>query len=287
MAKPRVLVTGAAGFIASQMLPAFLERYACTLVDIKDVDRNGAAVPGVQLISLLPDRLDEIRQVFTGQDAVVHLAINGHGPEDRFEGEMDNIRMAYNVFRLSLEEGVRRVVVGSSNHAADFYEHLLLRRELEMLEPTADVRPLSDNFYGWAKDCYEHLGFVFAAGKLGRQLANVHIRIGAPRPIDLSTLRGGGDGYPYRRNLGAYISPRDLTQLFVKSIETENIENEWGVPWQVFYGVSDNTRAIWSIANARQVVGYEPEDDSEVVWAKEIYENLTSQGIKGRVGETA
>ena len=116
MAKLRVLVTGAAGYIASQLLPTFRERYDCTLLDIKDVDADGAPVAGVQLAGLLPDGLDEIRHVFTGQDTVVHLAVNGHGPGDRFEGEMDNVRMAYNVFRLSLEEGVRRVVVASSNH---------------------------------------------------------------------------------------------------------------------------------------------------------------------------
>ena len=42
------------------------------------------------------------------------------------------------------------------------------------------------------------------------------------------------------------------------------------MPFQVFYGISDNTRTFWSIANARRVIGYAPEDDSEVVYADEI-----------------
>ena len=29
-----------------------------------------------------------------------------------------------------------------------------------------EMRALSDNYYGWAKEVYEHLGFVFAVGKV-------------------------------------------------------------------------------------------------------------------------
>ena len=231
MARPKVLVTGAAGYVAAQMLPTLRERYDCTLIDVTTTDRNGGEVPGVQVQSMLDDR-ETLRPLFTGCDAVIHLAFirRTEDVREHFEGEMDNIRMAYNVFRLSLEENVRRVVMASSNHAADFYEHLLRSREMDMLQATNDIRPLSDNYYGWAKESYEHLGFVFATGTLGRKLQNVHIRIGAPRQLDPTELAGDIQGYSVRRNLGAYISPRDLTQLFVKSIETENIDNEWGVP---------------------------------------------------------
>jgi len=79
----------------------------------------------------------------------------------------------------------------------------------------------------------------------------------------------------YRRHLGAYFSPRDLCQLYTKSIETADIKNEDGIPHQVFYGISDNTRAFWSLENAREVVGYAPEDDSEQVFADEIAKYMT------------
>ncbi|GIT16673.1 MAG: hypothetical protein CM1200mP38_3300 [Dehalococcoidia bacterium] len=36
----------------------------------------------------------------------------------------------------------------------------------------------------------------------------------------------------------------------MKSIEAKNIENEYGIPWQVVYGISNNTRAFWSLSNA-------------------------------------
>ena len=49
-----------------------------------------------------------------------------------------------------------------------------------------------------------------------------------------------------------------------------DITNEHGVPFQIFYGVSGNTHNFWSIANARRVVGYAPQDDSQVNFADEI-----------------
>ena len=58
------------------------------------------------------------------------------------------------------------------------------------------------------------------------------------------------------------MSLRDEVQLLEKSIETDSIDNEYGVPFQIFYGVSGNTGNFWSIDNARRVIGYEPEDDA-------------------------
>ena len=42
MAKRTVLLTGATGYIASQLLPVFQERYELTLVDVKNTDPQGS-----------------------------------------------------------------------------------------------------------------------------------------------------------------------------------------------------------------------------------------------------
>ena len=42
------------------------------------------------------------------------------------------------------------------------------------------------------------------------------------------------------------------------------------MPFQIFYGVSANARTFWSTTNAREVVGYAPQDDSEVRFADDI-----------------
>src|SRR5439155_12660858 len=145
-----------------------------------------------------------------------------------------NVDMAEHVYRLSLEEGVKRVVVASSNHAADWYEPLIHQRTVELVTP--DDLPKSDNYYGWAKIAYEALGFTYASGAFGRKLEVVQVRIGAPREIQPGG-RDGGSPAQYKRNLGAYISPRDIQQLFVRSIETERIEDEWGIPFLIVYGI--------------------------------------------------
>jgi hypothetical protein len=164
---------------------------------------------------------------------------------------------------------VRRVVVLSSNHAADYYEPLIWADKMEFVTP--NMLPLSDNYYGWAKAAYELLGFAFATGGVnhGKKLQNVQLRIGAPRDTDIDRCRPG-DLKGMHRALGAYLSARDQVQLVVKSIETESIEDENGIPFHIFYGISGNSHNFWSIANARKVIGYTPKDNSQIMFANKI-----------------
>lgn len=287
MSKKRVLMTGASGYVSSQLLPIFRERYDLVLLDSLKEGRGGLIEDVVEVDLTNPD-IESYRKHFQGIDAVVHNAwinlpgLKSNAPvqwlEERspnnvgsYYSERDNLDMAFHVFKLALEENIGRVVVTSSNHAADWYECEMHKSGGQVITP--ETFPKSDNFYGWAKASYENMGFVFATGRFGRPVENVHIRIGAPRPIDGEKLHS--NQMSYHRHLGAYFSPRDLCQLYIKSIETDDIENSDGIPHQVFYGISDNTRAFWSLGNAREVVGYAPEDDSENVFADEIAKYMT------------
>lgn len=273
MAKKKVVLTGASGYVAGRMLPALRERYDLTLLDVKATNREGDEVEGVQVVDLEnPDR-DAYCAHFRGADAVVHSGFKGtvDWQHTDYWKESDNIRMCHNVYQTCVEEGVKRIVVMSSNHACDFYERLIWSDRLDFA--TTDMLPLSDNFYGWAKSSYEHLAFVFATGNAnnGKRLESVHIRIGAPRDTIMEG-QSADDLKQLHRELGAYLSARDLSQLVIKSIETENIEDENGVPFQVFFGISGNTHRFWNIDNARRVVGYAPEDDSQIRFAGDIAE---------------
>jgi hypothetical protein len=282
----RVLLTGATGYIASQLLPVFRQRYDVRLLDVRQTDAKGQPVDGAQIANLLTDDDDRLRPHFAGVDAVVHLGyyrpahLGVTGAGKSYLDERPNVDMAERVYRFALDANVGRVVVASSNHAADWYEPVLHSQLLDVIGP--DNLPKSDNYYGWAKIAYEALGFTYASGAFGRKLGVVQVRIGAPREIDATQF----EARPavYKRDLGAYISSRDLQQLFVRSIETQTIEDEWAVPFQIFYGISGNTRAFWSIANARRLIGYDPEDDSEVRYAADIHRLLISRGDAGRLG---
>jgi hypothetical protein len=271
--RKKVVVTGAAGLIASLMLPVLREHYDLTLLDVRNKDRQGNQVEGIQIVDLLDRDRDAYRGYFRGAHAVVHSGfVRERDPAQQFWAELSNVQMAYNVYQTSWEERVRRVISISSNHAADYYERLILDGRWDLVTP--DMRALSDNYYGWAKETYEHLGFVFAAGRVnGSPLENVQIRIGGPREADLDRC-AKGDLRCVRRALAVYLSRRDFDQLLFKSIEAPDIRDQFGVPFQIFYGISGNSHAFWSIANAREVIGYEPQDNSEIKFRDRIAEHI-------------
>jgi NAD+ dependent glucose-6-phosphate dehydrogenase len=288
MAKKRVVVTGAAGYVAQRMMKALRERFDLVLLDATDKMRNGAVVPGLHVIDLTnPDR-DRYREHFRGADAVIHCAFtrppqNGGWKDTsdaRFRTEYANIGMAYNVYRTALEEGVRRVLVCSSNHAGDYYERLWADEKLEVVTPEMPAR--SDNFYGWSKAAYELLGFVFATGAVGgRKLEIVQWRIGAPRDDDMPKI-ALGDMKAMHRALGSWLSARDQAQQAILALETENIADLHGVPFLIIYGISGNTHRFWSLESAMRVLGYRPDDDSQVAFADRLAEIVKAPRAEGR-----
>jgi hypothetical protein len=253
-------------------------RWDLVPIDVRDTTRSGEKVPGLVRADLTDRNRDAYRQHFRGADAVIHCGyVSAPGldattwqdnGDPKFWAEHANVALAYNVYRTALEEGVRRVVAASSNHAADYYERLVWAGKLDMVTP--EMPPRSDNWYGWAKAAYELLGFVFASGQVGgRKLEIVQWRIGGPRDDDIEHVTPG-DLKVMHRALGAYLSRRDQVQQAIRMVETESIADDNGVPFLIVYGISGNTHRFWSLANARRAIGYEPEDDSQVNFADRI-----------------
>jgi NAD+ dependent glucose-6-phosphate dehydrogenase len=300
----KVLLTGAAGHVATLALPG-LRHHELRLVDV----RQPATMPAgasFHAVSLLEAGDADLAQLFRGVDAVVHSAYIPSGERDvysvsppqieRFDAEFANIRMAQRVYRCALDAGVRRVVVVSSNHAADWYEHNEVHsRRRETVYPTD--YPLADNFYGWSKGAYELLAYPYACGTFGRRMEFVMLRIGSPYPIDVSRYEPGAAPVPsslprphgqaaFKRALGAWLSDGDCARLFGCALDAKLALPGDAVPWVVAYGISDNTRAFWSLESARRVLGYSPRDDSEVVHADAVRRLLGADeiGSAGRLG---
>lgn len=296
-----VLVTGAAGHLATLALPG-LRHHALRLVDVR---QPPAMPPGASFAScsLLAAPQAELSELFRGVDVVVHSAYIPSGEPDvysaqppqleRFDAEFDNVRMAQRVYRCALEAGVRRVVVVSSNHAADWHEHAQVHdRAREMVYET-DL-PLADNFYGWAKASYELLAHPYACGTFGRRMEFVMLRIGSPYPIDPDRYAAGvappATSLPrprgpaaFKRALGAWLSDRDCASLFRCAVDVPLALPPQSVPWVIAYGISDNTRAFWSLEQARRVIGYAPQDDSEIAYADAVRRFLHGAAA-GRLG---
>ena len=289
----KVVVTGASGYISNAFLPTFSERYDLTLLGVSKETKTGWNDNIIE-VNLTNPNVDHNGEHFTGADVIIHNARYDHranpkfttGPnhkrkKDRPQQPVDgylaarqNLDMAYNIYKLALQKNIRRVVAASSNHAADWYETKIHVGEMDIVGHT--TYPKSVDFYGWCKIAYKAMGFAFATRRFDQEIENINIRIGGPRILDIANLSDNQTSLC--RDLAACISNRNPQQLYIKSIETPKALNEDGMPFQLFYDISNNTRAFWSIANARAAIGYNPQDDPEVFYSKQIRKHLTSLG---------
>ena len=60
------------------------------------------------------------------------------------------------------------------------------------------------------------------------------------------------------RNLRIWLSHRDLVQLVEKSLAAN-------IPFGIYYGISNNKGAFYDLSNARDELGFVPEDDASAV----------------------
>src|SRR5438445_13471812 len=73
MAKRRVVITGAAGYVGQRMFKELAERWDVVPIDVIATTRSGEKVAGLVVAHLTnPDR-NRCRQHFRGADAVIHL----------------------------------------------------------------------------------------------------------------------------------------------------------------------------------------------------------------------
>jgi len=88
---------------------------------------------------------------------------------------------------------------------------------------------------------------------LARHYSDIHgmsmicLRIAWFQGYDSELLRTRPDMLKY------WCSPRDLTQLIVKSIQAD-------LPFAIFFGLSKNEGNLWDLSNAEKLTGYQPED---------------------------
>jgi hypothetical protein len=73
MAKRRVVITGAAGYVGQRMFKELAERWDLVPIDVIGATRGGDKLPGLVVADLTRPNRDEYRQHFRGADAVIHL----------------------------------------------------------------------------------------------------------------------------------------------------------------------------------------------------------------------
>ena len=251
----KILITGATGLIGSCL--------ATRLPELGDYEVSGLDIVGSDIGAFAEFAiadcfdLDAITPAFEGQDGVVHLAANAPVSTPWDDVLRNNISSTHNVYEAARRSGVKRVVFASSNHAVGNFEldepyasivrgdYSLVDEdpsEIPLVDRSVPVRPDSD--YGVSKVFGEATGRYYAE-HLGLEVAC--LRIGTVNRDDAPTNI---------RSLATWLSHRDLAQL-VHLCLTRPLR------FEVFYGVSDNRWRFWDIEHAREVLGYDPQDDAE------------------------
>jgi uronate dehydrogenase len=229
----KILLTGSAGKIGRSLRQELAGFYHFRCFDRQPSDRVEDSISADIL------DFDAVSNAMQGMEAVIHLAANPDPKQNWHEVYTGGIAGTYNIFEAARLAGIRKIIYASTAHILGFRE-LKKHREVKPEDPSSP-----DSFYAVGKVCGEALGQVFSE-QYGMSI--ICLRIGYfTDKIHKSwlneILRSG------------YISPRDLAQLVQKSLETEKLG------FQVFYGVSANTKRMWDIRNAETLVGYQPQDD--------------------------
>lgn len=256
--RKRVLITGAEGLIGSVLRERLTERY-----EIVALTREPQGFP-----SVVADvaKLDEIVAACAGIDAVIHLAAAAWLDAPWEEVLPNSIVGARNVFEAARRRGVGTVVFASSGHVIGGAEEeaapgIYALDDPRVFDGATPPRPNSE--YAVAK--------IFGEA-MGRFYADVHgmrvicLRIGnvlrSDDPTSGETGRGRtkhlGPDERFQRMRAKWLSQRDCAELFACALDAEHVR------WAVVFGTSNNPRQMWSLAEARRLLGYEPRDAAPV-----------------------
>lgn len=250
-----ILITGVSGLIGNMLarqLPT-LGGYTVSGIDI-------AAPEGVDLAAFTTADCydyDAIAPSFRGVDGVVHLAANAPVDTPWHDVLRNNITATHNVYEAARAAGVKRLVFASSNHAVGNFEldqpyASIVRGDYSMVNDDPSDIPLVDRAVPVRPDSDYGVSKVFGEAT-GRYYSEHH-------GLEVACLRIGTvnrqDAPGNIRSLATWLSHRDLAQL-VHLCLTRPLR------FEVFYGVSNNRWRFWDISHARDLIGYDPQDDAE------------------------
>ncbi len=234
----RLLVTGAAGNIGSYFAEHARDDFELRMM-VQQIDEEARKLErfGEVVAADLGD-MERLKELCQGIDTVVHLAGNPSPSAVWSELLEANIVGTYNMMVAAKAAGCRRVIYASSIHAVSGYPPDVQVRTSEPVNP--------GDLYGVSKCFGEALGRYMAEQE---GLSVIALRIGAFQPLETARQEKS------LSSMDAFVSRRDLNQLIERCIDNENLR------FAVFHGLSDNRFKRLDISDARELVGYEPQDD--------------------------
>lgn len=239
-----VLLTGSEGRVGRAILEYLAGEYEWRLLDREPPAEER---PGEFVVCDIAD-YDDVREAMEGVGAVIHLAGDPR-PEAPWDSVLrNNIDGTHTVLEAAVDAGIEKFVFASSNHAVGAYETDertpdIYRPDDGFLLDGAEL-PRPGNRYGVSKATGELLGRFFH-DEHGLSVACVRI----------GNLTKGHPPKDYERGQAMWLSHRDCAHLFDRCLEAD-------YDYEIVYGISDNDRKYYSIDRAREVLGYDPRDNS-------------------------
>jgi uronate dehydrogenase len=191
-----------------------------------DVKPVTDAVPGDQVVTGDAAHFETVLEATAGVDAIVHLAL---APSPRGVTQAQRARQTFEVdMRATYNVLEAARVNGASSVVYASTNHVTGLNEQEGIIS----RP--ERFYA------DRMGVRFYA-------------------IRIANFNGKDEpGRDYEPGMSRWLSPRDLAQLVWRCIEAEHI------PFGIYYGISKGGEKKWDISNAREQLGYDPQDDGSL-----------------------
>lgn len=253
MGLPKLLLTGSCGLIGSILWRHLADSFELYGTDIRITE------PTAHLFRADLSNYEQIARVLQTASPlpyVIHLAADPRVNAEWPSVLTNNIIGTRNLYEAAKDKGIKRVIFASSNHVTGAYEGIppsLYSQVSPVLITTQHpIRP--DGYYGVSKVFGEAIARMYYEL---HGLESVCLRIGWVLKDDDPTKNEQA-----RRT---WLSHRDLVQLVKRSLLAE-------VKFGIYYGVSNNKHRFWDISNAKEELGYEPEDDAS-----------SAEGVKGPI----
>jgi len=244
-----VLLTGAGGSVGQAILHDLGDAYDWQLLDREPL-RQEKLPDGLDSSDVYVTDVTDKQAVKTAAEdceVIIHLAGDPR-PNAPWKSVLrNNIDGTQTVFEVAVETGIEKVAFISSSHTVGFYEEGrkpdIYRKDSSYgLDGTELPRPT--NFYGVSKAAGEALARYYH-DEYG--LSIICVRVG--------NLTKSHPPRNYERGQAMWLSHRDCAHLFDCCITTE-------YEYEIVYGVSDNDRNYYDVERTRNVLGYDPQDNS-------------------------
>jgi len=248
--KKKVLITGASGLVGGVLREGLKKAYHLSGVDRTDI-------PDFELLVADSTDLEAIKPAFEGKDVVIDLASNPSDTIPWEEAYENNLRCTYNALQAARDANVKRLIFASSIHVTRMYEFdkpysdivagsygNMSPSDIPLIKVSDPIRPGGP--YGIVKAFGEAAGRHFS-DRYG--LSVICLRLGSfnikGQPKDM-------------RQFATLLTHVDLVQLVDKCIMADD-----SIKFAIFWGVSNNRWRIWDISNAKELIGYEPNETAE------------------------